>query len=402
MFKHLTFWGIGLLGCYLTACSPSPDQEKTQDASEQEAKSGTEVAPGLETELPLDKIQLPDGFHIRVFAEVPNARSLARSPEGTIYVGNRSEDKVYAVRDEDGDFAADKVYEIASGLNLPNGVAFRDGSLYVAEVNRILRYDNIEDNLSNPPEPVVVYDQFPTERHHGWKFIAFGPDDKLYVPVGAPCNICEEEDEVFASITRMNSDGSDLEVFAHGVRNSVGFDWDPSTGELWFTNNGRDMLGDDIPDDELNHAPEIGMHFGFPYCHAGEVKDPEFGEKRPCEDFTAPALKLGAHVAAIGMRFYEGKMFPANYQNQILIAKHGSWNRTSKVGYNVSLVTLENGKATGEEVFAQGWLNDATQEVWGRPADVQELPDGSLLVSDDMAGVLYRISYQGNPEVAAN
>lgn len=373
-------------------CQSSDKQSTDQSADSSEGKS--RKSPGLKTDLPLDEIKLPKGFEISVFAKVENARSLALSDKGTVFVGNRAKDKVYAIRDEDGDFAADKVYVIAEGLTMPNGVAFKDGALYVAEVNRILKFDNIDENLENPPKPEVIYDEFPTEKHHGWKFIAFGPDDKLYVPVGAPCNICESEDEVFASITRMNPDGSELEVFSHGVRNSVGFDWHPESKALWFTNNGRDMMGDDIPDDELNRAPEKDLHFGYPYCHAGDVKDPEFGEKRPCEDFTPPAYKLGAHVAAIGMRFYKGDMFPDSYQNQILIAKHGSWNRTEKSGYQLTKVTVVDGKATGEEIFAEGWLNEATQEVWGRPADVQELADGSLLVSDDFADVIYRISYR--------
>ncbi|MDX2305155.1 MAG: sorbosone dehydrogenase family protein [Microscillaceae bacterium] len=372
----------------LLACNNQNTFEKTGQTQD-------EKPTGLPTDLPLDEIKLPPGFSISVFAKVPNARSLTMSPQGTIYVGNRQKNKVYALRDEDGDFAVEKVYVIDDALTMPNGVAFKDGSLYVAALNKILRYDNIEQNLANPPEPMVVYDKFPTETHHGWKFIAFGPDGKLYVPVGAPCNICESKDEIFASITRMNPDGSGLEVFSHGVRNSVGFDWHPDTKELWFTSNGRDMMGDDLPDDVLHRAPKKGMHFGYPYCHAGDIKDPEFGNKRPCSDFTPPAQKLGAHVAAIGMRFYEGKMFPQEYQKNIFIAKHGSWNRTEKSGYNISRVKLKGSEVVGHEVFAEGWLNETTQEVWGRPADVQELPDGSLLVSDDFANVVYRISYGG-------
>lgn len=347
--------------------------------------------------LPLDKIKLPKGFQISIFANgVNEARSMVRGDKGAIFVGNRGGGNVYAVVDSNNDYKADKVYTIASGLNMPCGVAFRKGSLYVAEVHRILRYDNIEANLAKPPKPVVINDKYPTDRHHGWKFIAFGPDDKLYVPVGAPCNICERLDNPkYASITRMNPDGSDVEVFASGVRNSVGFDWHPDTRELWFTDNGRDMLGDDLPSDELNRAPKKGMHFGYPYCHQGDTKDPKFGDKRPCSDFTPPAQKLGAHVAALGMRFYTGQMFPNDYNKKAFIAMHGSWNRSKKVGYKLALVQTKEGKVTEFKTFAEGWLNHKKQLAWGRPVDILQMPDGSLLVSDDMANVIYRITYKG-------
>jgi len=343
----------------------------------------------------LSKLKLPDGFKISIFAEVPNARSLTISPQGTIYVGNMSGDKVYAVRDNDKDGKADKVYVLASGLKMPNGVAVKDGNLYVAAVSTIYRFRDIENHLSNPPKPEVVYDQYPTATHHGWKFIAFGPDGKLYVPVGAPCNICESKDEVYASITRINSDGSGREVYVHGVRNSVGFDWNPLTGNLWFTDNGRDMLGDDIPPDELNKVEKQGQHFGYPYCHAGKYRDPEFGIDHTCDEFVKPEWNFVAHTASLGMRFYTGSMFPATYRNQILVAQHGSWNRSKKSGYKVLKVTVENDHAVKSDVFIEGWLNDATQEVWGRPVDVLQLPDGSLLVSDDYAGLIYRVTYQG-------
>ena len=347
-------------------------------------------------DLPIDKIKLPVGFKIDVYASnVRNARSMALSPSGVLYVGNRTEDKVYALVDKNKDFKADEVHIIASGLNMPNGVAFKDGNLYVAEVNRILRFDNIEKNLKTPPKPKVIYDKFPTKEHHGWKFISFGPDGKLYVPVGAPCNICEHKDSaIYASITRMNADGTGLEVFANGVRNSVGHTWDPRTKEMWFTDNGRDMLGNDIPPCELNHATKEGQHFGYPYCHGGDIQDPEFGSKGKCEDFTAPAKKLGAHVAPLGLRFYQGDMFPKEYKNQILIAEHGSWNREEKSGYRLTMVTIKDNKAVDYSVFAEGWLSEDKKDVWGRPVDVQELPDGSLLVSDDKAGAIYRISYK--------
>ncbi len=345
--------------------------------------------------LPLDLIKLPKGFSISVYAEVEDARSMALSPSGTLFIGNRSEDKVYAVKDTDGDFKADKKWVIASGLNMPNGVAFRNGDLYVAEVNQIHKFAGIEAKLDNPGKSQIIYDKFPTEKHHGWKYIAFGPDGKLYVPIGAPCNICESKDQIFASIHRMNADGTGLELFASGVRNTVGFTWHPQTKNIWFTDNGRDMMGDDLPPCELNTAPKAGMHFGYPYCHGGTISDPEFGNKRPCTDFTKPAQNLGAHVAPLGLKFYTGKMFPAEYQNQIILAEHGSWNRSKKNGYKLGLAKMDAmGKVTSYTTFATGWMDDATQKVWGRPVDVLVMPDGSMLVSDDQAGVIYRISYK--------
>ncbi|MDO8836472.1 MAG: sorbosone dehydrogenase family protein [Vicinamibacterales bacterium] len=342
--------------------------------------------------LPLDTITLPPGFSISVYADnVPNARSLALGPKGTLFVSTRAAGNVYAVRDTNNDGRADEVVTLATGLNMPNGVAVRDGALYVAEISRVWRYDNIESSLKSPPKPVLINESFPTERHHGWKFIAFGPDGWLYVPVGAPCNVCEREDPRFASIMRMKTDGSGAEVFAGGVRNTVGFDWHPTTKELWFTDNGRDMMGDDLPPDELNRAPSKGLHFGFPYCHAGTIADPEFGSKKPCSAFVPPARALGPHVAALGMRFYTGSMFPAAYRNQVFIAEHGSWNRSTPIGYRVMLAKLSGNTVTGYDVFAQGWLRGS--RAWGRPVDVLVMPDGSLLVSDDLAGVVYRITY---------
>jgi glucose/arabinose dehydrogenase len=342
----------------------------------------------------LEKIQLPPGFSIQVFAEVPNARSLTVSPSGTVYVGNKSGDKVYAVTDANKDGKADSVYTIASGLNTPNGVAFKNGDLYIATISSILKLEKIESRLANPPAPVTVFDRYPKDTHHGWKFIAFGPDGKLYVPVGAPCNICEKKEPVYSSITRINDDGTGFEVFAHGIRNSVGFSWHPLTKQLWFTENGRDMMGDDIPGDELNTAPSANMHFGFPYCHQGDTPDTQFGKGRNCSEFTAPVQVLGAHVAALGMRFYGGNMFPAEYNQQIFIAEHGSWNRSEPVGYKISLVKLDGtGKSLGRTDFATGWLQ-ADGKVLGRPVDVEVLTDGSMLVSDDYSGVIYRISYK--------
>ncbi|MGB4843705.1 MAG: sorbosone dehydrogenase family protein [Ferruginibacter sp.] len=354
------------------------------------------TAKGQEDELfkkyNLDKIQLPPGFSISVFAEVPNARSMCWGEQGTLFVGNRSKDKVYAVTDKNKDGKADTVFIIDKGLNMPNGVAFRKGSLYVAEVNRILRYDDIENRLSNPPEPVVVYDKLPTEKHHGWKFIAFGPDDKLYVPVGAPCNICEKENPIYASLSRMNPDGSRLEVYASGIRNTVGFAWHPQTKELWFTENGRDNMGDDMPAEELNHAPQKGMHFGYPYCHQGDTPDPEFGSKRNCSEFTPPVKNLMPHAAALGMRFYTGNMFLPEYKNQIFIAEHGSWNRSEKSGYRITMVRLDKNKAMQYIPFASGWLSN-NGKVSGRPVDIEIAADGAMLVSDDHRGVIYRIVF---------
>jgi glucose/arabinose dehydrogenase len=340
--------------------------------------------------LPLESIKLPPGFTIELVARVDNARQMALGSKGTLFVGSMQAGKVHAVRWRSG--APAEVLTLASGLALPVGVAFHGGALYVSAVDRVLRFDDVESHLNDPPKPVVVTDRLPKDRHHGWKFIAFGPDGKLYVPVGAPCNICEPNPDRYANIMRMNADGSELETFARGVRNTVGFDWDPRTRELWFTDNGRDWLGDDSPPDELNHAPKAGMHFGFPYCHGGTISDPEFGRRRPCGDFTPPAQNLGPHVAALGMRFYTGTQFPAPYHHQIFIAEHGSWNRSTKIGYRVSLVRLENGKAISYEPFATGWLHGT--DVWGRPADVLVMPDGSLLVSDDLAGAIYRITYR--------
>jgi glucose/arabinose dehydrogenase len=340
--------------------------------------------------LPIEQIKLPPGFRIEVWARVDNARGMTLGTGRTLFVGSQGSGRVVAVQFDEA-MRAGRQYVIASGLNMPVGVAFREGALYVSAVSRILRFDAVESRLDNPPGPVLVTDKLPNETHHGWKFIAFGPDGKLYVPVGAPCNICEPDPDRYANILHMEPDGSRWEVFARGVRNTVGFDWDPQTRELWFTDNGRDWMGDDSPPCELNHAPRAGMHFGYPYCHGGTIADPEFGGKRPCSDFTSPALNLGPHVAPLGMRFYTGTMFPAAYRGQIFIAEHGSWNRSKKIGYRVLVVRMEKGKVLAAEPFAEGWLQG--ESAWGRPVDVQTLPDGSLLVSDDAAGAIYRIAY---------
>jgi glucose/arabinose dehydrogenase len=351
------------------------------------------VAASSSQRLPLDQIKLPPGFAIGLYAShVPNARSMSLSPNGTLFVGTRTAGNVYAIVDRNHDHKAKEVITLVRGLNMPNGVGFRDGALYVAEVDRMLRYDNIEAHLKDPPKPVVVNESFPRDRHHGWKFIRFGPDGLLYVQVGAPCNVCEREDPRYASITRMKPDGTRLEIFARGVRNTVGFDWHPKTGELWFTDNGRDWLGDNMPPDELNHAPKQGLHFGFPYCHGKNIPDPEFGNSRKCEEFIPPAIELGPHVGGLGMRFYTGRMFPDEYRDQIFIAEHGSWNRSTPIGYRVTLVRLDNHRPVKYEVFAEGWLQGG--RAWGRPVDVLVMPDGSMLVSDDEADAIYRISYK--------
>ena len=340
----------------------------------------------------LDHIKLPAGFSIRVYArDLPNARSLTLSPGGVLFVGTREAGKVYAVVDQNRDGTADNTYIIADGLNMPNGVAFKDGSLYVAEVNRILRYDRVEQRLGQDMVPVVVNNSFPRDRHHGWKYIAFGPDGLLYVPVGAPCNVCESNDPRYGSVMRLNADGSGLEMYVRGIRNTVGFDWHPVTQELWFTNNGRDWMGDDLPPDTLHRVSQKGQHFGFPYCHAGNIPDPKFGRRRKCREFEGPEIRLGPHVAPLGMKFYTGAMFPEHYRDQIFVAEHGSWNRSEPIGYRISEVDLENGRAIGYKVFADGWLQG--DEAWGRPVDILIMPDGAMLVSDDRAGAIYRITF---------
>lgn len=338
----------------------------------------------------LDDIKLPSGFEIEVYADVPNARSMALGDSGVVFVGNRRASSIYAIVPR-GD-ANPEVLELVSGLATPNGIAFHDGDLYVAEIERILRYENIESRLNDMPVPEVLNITLPGEKHHGWRYIGFGPDDKLYVAIGAPCNICDRGEEGYAQIVRMNADGSERETYASGIRNSVGFTWHPETAELWFTDNGRDRLGDDLPPDELNRAPEPGSHFGYPYCHGGEIPDPEFGADKSCDDYTAPAQELGPHVAALGVKFYTGTLFPAEYQGQIFIAEHGSWNRSRKIGYRVSVVRLEDGAPVSYEVFAEGWLK--RERVSGRPVDLLVLADGSMLLSDDYAGKIYRISYK--------
>lgn len=361
------------------------------------AMSACQVNPPLgKGSVSIPDLRVPEGFTISVFAQdIKNVRSMTLSPSGTLFAGSRDEGKVYAMKDENKDGKADKVMVIAEKLDKPTGITFHNGDLYVSEISRILIYRGIENKLNSPPAPEVLGYTFPTEEHHGWKFIDFGPDGKLYVPVGAPCNICnkESEDKRFASIMRMDADGKNAEIYAHGVRNTVGFAWHPTTKELWFTDNGRDWMGDDTPPCELNYAPQPGMHFGFPYCHGTTVLDPEHGKGKNCTDYVLPIQNLDPHVAPLGMTFYNGKTFPEKYRNGAFIAEHGSWNRTKPIGYRVTFVQLDGNKAVSYEIFAQGWLKDNGNRT-GRPVDVLQWTDGSLLVSDDYGNAIYRIQYE--------
>ena len=349
--------------------------------------------PGLTarpaSEMKLDQIKLPPGFRIELWAEgLPNARSIAVGARGTVFVGTRLAGNVYAVIEKDG---KREVKTLLRELHRPNGIVFHNGDLYVAELSRILRYPNIEASLDNP-KPVVVFDALPKDEAHGWKYMVMGPDGWLYFNIGAPCNICVPPD-THASIVRVDPVKGVMETVARGVRNSVGMAFHPATRELWFTNHGRDWMGEDMPNDTLHRIEKKGVHFGYPYCHQGDTPDPEFGRGRSCSEFTPPVLKLGAHIAPLGMRFYTGKMFPADYRNRIIIANHGSWNRTRKIGFNLMQVTLDGaGKPLKYEPFAEGWAQGSS--YWGRPVDVQVMPDGALLVSDDVAGALFRISYR--------
>ncbi len=343
----------------------------------------------------LKQIKLPPGFKIELYARVPNARSIAIGlPMGTVYVGTRLSE-VYAVIDRNRDFVGDEVLEIANTLNMPNGVAFKDGWLYVAENHRIIKYPAPEFDFYRQFPYAVVYDKLPPKYAHGWRYIGFGPDGKLYVAIGSPCNVCEPEG-IEGTISRMDPDGSNFEVVARGVRNSVGFDWNPTNKLLYFTDNNPDGYGPDQPPEELNIVRKTGLHFGFPYVHGKNFRDPTFGKGKDLSKYEKPAWEFQAHVAVVGMHFYRGKMFPKKYQGQIFVAQHGSWDRPEPVGYRVVMVKVDkNGKPIGQEVFADGWLDPETQLAWGRPVDVKELPDGSLLISDDFAGAIYRVYYEG-------
>lgn len=339
---------------------------------------------GYSQELPLDKLKLPPGFKISVWAKVPSARSLSSGPEGRVFVGTRG-DKVYVVQNG-------KAQVLAQNLDSPNGVAYRNGKLYVATISRVYEFEVSKIN-SSPIKPIRTLPQtFPSDTHHGWKFIRFGPDGKLYVPVGANCNVCDAGKD-YARIYRIDVDGTSKEELAQGVRNTVGFDFHPQTKELWFTDNGRDWMGDDLPPDEINILTKMGEHFGFPYCHGKNISDPEFGKRKSCKETTPPVVDLRPHVAALGMRFYTGAMFPAAFKNGIIVAEHGSWNRSTPLGYRLTFVKLNGSQVEKVESFIEGWLRG--DSAWGRPVDVESMADGSLLVSDDKAGVIYRITYQG-------
>jgi len=344
--------------------------------------------------LPVDQLKLPKGFRIEVFASgIANARTLRVGDKGTVFVGSRHSDKVYGIVNRGG---RNEVKVIASGLYRPNGLAFKDGTLYIAELSQISKIEHVEDNLDHPPKPTVIYDQLPRDEANGWKFIAIGPDNKLYVPVGMPCNNCIPP-ETHGQIRRINLDGSGAEVVALGVRNTGGFDWHPVTKELYFTDNGRDWLSEDLPQDELNRVTRSGQHFGAPYCYQGDVPDSDFGWGRSCSEFVPPIAKLGPHAAPLGMRFYTGNMFPSDYRNAILVVRHGSWNRTIKIGGDVMVMRLnKDGTVKSAEPLITGFIADNI--FLGRPVDIQPLKDGSVLISDDWNGAVYRVSWSNAPE----
>jgi glucose/arabinose dehydrogenase len=346
-------------------------------------------APKAPGEMPVNKIRVPQGFKVELWAHgISNARAMTWGDKGTLFVSSRVAGNVYAIVDRGN---SREVKTIAKGLTQPNGVAFKNGTLYVAEISRITKLEGIEDRLDNPPTAVVVYDLLPRDLPHGWKYLSFGPDGKLYFNIGAPCNICQPP-ETHAAIVRINPDGTGFEYYARGVRNSVGHDFHPLTNELDFTVHGRDWLGEDVPSDTLSHAPRAGLHFGYPYCHQGDILDPVFAQGRSCSEFAPPLLKTGPHVAGNGIKFYRGNMFPAEYKNRAFLAQRGSWNRTEMTGFRVMMVTLAPGQAPRYEVFAEGWKQGST--FWGRPVYVLEMKDGSMLISDDFAGAIYRVSYQ--------
>jgi glucose/arabinose dehydrogenase len=386
----LAVWSAAAQQSTPTPPPPTPNQP-TSEAAGRLRGINPPPFPMAVDKLPTPHLKLPRGFKLEVFVSgVPNARSLRQGDKGTIFVSNRILDKVYAVVAKDGQR---ELKVLASGLDRPNGLAFANGALYLAEGTKISKLENIEDQLGNPPKPVVIYDQFPNHQSHGWKFMALGPDNKLYINVGAPCNICLPPD-TNGQIRRMNLDGSGSEPFALGVRNSVGFDFHPVSKQLYFTDNGRDWLSEELPNDELNRVTRAGQHFGYPYCHQGNIPDDQFGWGRQCSEFEAPVALIGPHAGALGMRFYTGTMFPAEYRNAIFIARHGSWNKSSKIGGDIIVAKLNpNGTVKSWEPFMTGFLQD--NNYIGRPVDVEVMKDGSLLVSDDYAGAIYRISYDG-------
>ncbi|MFY9900362.1 MAG: PQQ-dependent sugar dehydrogenase [Xanthobacteraceae bacterium] len=346
--------------------------------------------------IPLDQLKVPKGFNLELYASgMPNARSLALGSKGTVFVGSRLQDKVYAITNKNGKHEA-KV--LVSGLYRPNGVAFKDGTLYIAELSQISKIDNVEDKLDSSPKPVVIYNDLPKDEAHGWKFLAIGPDNKLYVEVGQPGNnVLHDKDH--GQLRRLNLDGSGAEVIAFGVRHSVGFDWNPTTKELYFSDNGRDWMSEDVPEDKLNRLTKVGQDFGAPYCYQGNIPDPEFGWGHSCSEFVPPILLTGPHSAGLGLRFYTGSMFPAKYKNSIFLARHGSWNRTKKFGGDILVVYLnKDGTVKSSEVFLTGFLQN--NNYIGRPVDVMNMPDGSMLISDDWNGAVYRLTYGPSKTVA--
>jgi glucose/arabinose dehydrogenase len=346
--------------------------------------------------IPLDQLKVPKGFNLELYASgMPNARSLALGSKGTVFVGSRLQDKVYAITNKNGKHEA-KV--LVSGLYRPNGVAFKDGTLYIAELSQISKIDNVEDKLDSSPKPVVIYNDLPKDEAHGWKFLAIGPDNKLYVEVGQPGNnVLHDKDH--GQLRRLNLDGSGAEVIAFGVRHSVGFDWNPTTKELYFSDNGRDWMSEDVPEDKLNRLTKVGQDFGAPYCYQGNIPDPEFGWGHSCSEFVPPILLTGPHSAGLGLRFYTGSMFPAKYKNAIFLARHGSWNRTKKFGGDILVVYLnKDGTVKSSEVFLSGFLQN--NNYIGRPVDVMNMPDGSMLISDDWNGAVYRLTYGPGKTVA--
>jgi glucose/arabinose dehydrogenase len=382
------------------AAAPPPWAQGRPDAAigAQLAPIAPPPIPTAADKLPVEKLKLPKGFKIELYAAgLGNARTLRQGAKGTVFVGSRLLDKVYAIVDKDGKREVKTIY---SGLYRPNGLAFKDGTLYIAELSKISKVEKIEDNLDNPPNPVVIYDDLPKDEPHGWKFLTIGPDNKLYFQVGAPCNICMPS-PAHGQIRRINVDGSGAEVVARGIRQIVGMDWNPTTKQLYFTENSRDWLSEDIPEDKLNRLAQPGKdNFGYPYCHQGNIPDQEFGWGHSCEEFTKPIALLGPHTAPLGMRFYTGNMFPAAFRNAIFITRHGSWNRSKKLGGDIVVAKLnKDGTVKSIEPFLTGFIEN--NNYVGRPADVEILKDGSLLVSDDFNGAVYRISY-GTARVAGH
>jgi glucose/arabinose dehydrogenase len=391
------FLGALTVGAAAQQASPSPlppgspliGQPDNEAASKLRPVAGPPLATAAD-KLPLDKLKVPQGFNIEVYASgLTNAREMALGDKGTVFVGSRLVDKVYAIIP--GKDGKREVKVLASGLYRPNGVAFKNGTLYIAELSQVSKIDNVEDHLDNPPKPTVIYDKLPKDEAHGWKFIAIGPDNKLYVPVGQPGNNVLHDD-AHGQIRRMDLDGKNDEVYALGVRNSVGFDWNPENKQMYFTDNGRDWLSEDVPNDELNRITKKGEDFGAPYCYQGNIPDPEFGWGHSCSEFVAPVGLMGPHSASLGMRFYTGSMFPKSYKNAIIVARHGSWNRTNKFGGDVVVVHLDkDGKVKDTEPLVTGFLQD--NKYVGRPDDVMLMKDGSILISDDWNGAIYRVSY---------